>query len=224
MNQIADALIKTIKYFDLFNYPLSKLELYDYLWLNEKTSFKDFSEQLNILLTNSLETDQGFYYLTGRKEIVTVRKQRYLEFKRKTDDAWPYLKLLSRLPFIKAIFLCNNLAYQNATASSDIDLVIITSANKLWTSRFWASGILKMLDKRPRPGQQANTLCLSFWADENNLNFQSLAYPDDIHFIYWLNLFLPVYDPENYTEKLFKLISGAVNTWQTDRNKKQMPN
>jgi len=50
---------------------------------------------------------------------------------------------------------------------------------------------------------------------EDNLNLEKLAYENDIHFIYWLNQFVPMCDRSRMAEKFF-----IANSW----TQKSLPN
>ena len=116
---------------------------------------------------------------------------------------------------MKAIFICNNLAYQNASEGSDIDLAIICENNRIWTARFFSTLLMKMLGQRPTENKHQDKICQSFFITTCNLNLKSLAYKNDIHFTYWLNQFLPIYGKPELIEKFFN-----SNSW----TKKCLPN
>lgn len=203
-------ILNTIHYFNLFNFPLTAREIGKNLWRpGTNIDFRRINSALNDLVKNkTLGMNEGFYFLKRKDNIVFERKQKYLLAQSKMNCARPYLRLISRLPFVRAIFICNNLAYQNAPEGSDIDLAIICENNRLWTTRFFAALAMKLLRQRPTEASQKNKICLSFYLTESNLRLEKIAYPNDIHFIYWLNQFLPIHADETLVEKFF-----AENAW-----------
>ncbi len=62
------AIIKTLLYSDIFNFPLSKDELWQYLISSEKIDRNEFELALKNLL-GDIRSKDGFYCLTG-KEII----------------------------------------------------------------------------------------------------------------------------------------------------------
>ena len=67
---------------------------------------------------------------------------------------------------------------------------------------------MKILHRRPTKKIQKDRICLSFFMDENSMNLKKIAYKDDIHFIYWVNQFMPVYDENNFSKEFFN-----ANNW-----------
>ncbi len=81
-------------------------------------------------------------------------------------------KILSFIPTIKMVAVTGALAMENANEEADIDLMIITSKDTLWTTRLFTLLLLDILGiPRRKYGDrnQKNKLCLNIWLDENNL-------------------------------------------------------
>lgn len=197
------AILKTIIFFDVFDYPLTDWEIYKNLISEKKHSFADVKNALKEK-TGKLSQKESFYFLPNRQSLVEKRKERYVFADKKYKIAKKNAKLLSRMPFVRAIFVCNSLSYSNANDSSDIDFAIIASKKKIWAARFFCAGLMKLLNRRPARNNSRNKICLSFFLDENDLCLKNCAYPGDAGFIFWLNQFAPIYDPENLFERLRK--------------------
>lgn len=212
-SDLEKSILKTISYFDIFSFPLTPWEIKKNLYQPDQPySFVQIEQALVTLLqTNFLGNEEGFYFLKGRNETVQTRKRRYLLAKQKVRRAKFLIKLISMLPFIKAIFICNDVAYQNAPDDSDIDLAIITSANRIWSARFFSTTLMKLLAKRPTPRKRKDRICLSFYFTENNLNLHPLAYENDIHFSYWISQFVPVYGKTELIARFFQANSWIKN-------------
>jgi len=218
VSDIQKSIRGTIVYFDIFEYPLTSFEIYKYLWRPEQRfTLAQVNKELKKMVDEKiLVLREGFFCLRGseenkksrNQENIKTRKKRYLIAQEKMKKARPYVKLISKIPFVKAIFICNNLGYLNAPDDSDIDLAIITSKNTIWTVRLLAVGLMMLFNKRPNERTQKDKICLSFYITEENLDMQSLAYENDIHFIYWLNQFMPVYGKQDLIDKFYK-----ANSW-----------
>jgi hypothetical protein len=196
--------------------PLTASEIYKNLYApDKKYSFPETLTMLAHLKNKNLQSKEGFYFFSNSQNLITIRKQRYLLANQKIKYAKKFIRLIAAIPFVKAVFICNNLGYQNAPEGSDIDLAIITQPDHIWTARFLSATLMKLLGKRPTDTNRKNKICLSFFITKDNLNLESLAYENDIHFIYWLNQFLPIYISENLDERFFK-----ANAW----TKKYLPN
>src|SRR4030042_4402582 len=218
MNEAQQNILKTLIYFDLFDYPLVVDEFI--MWLPKTLRGKsilsldreeirnlklEIREKLDELVRqNEITEKMGYYFLPGRDGIVGVRKERHIESLKKIKRAQKMARFLSLLPFIKMVAVCNVLGYLNAKKEDDIDLFIITSSNRIWTARWWSAGIAKLLDLRPRPGNISDKFCFSFFVAEDSLNLKEVALENDIYFYYWLRQLLPLYDEENYFDKFLE--------------------
>ncbi len=200
LSNLEKAIISTIIYFDIFNYPLTSVEVYKYLLCpTGKKIDASFLEIKRILETSPLlkkriQTKQGFYFLNGRETIISRRKQRYLIAEKKLLRAKKFIRMISKLPFIQTICICNSLSYSNSREDSDIDLAIVCQPNTLWLTRFLAVSLMELLGQRPSDEKMKNKICLSFYISEDNLNLENYQSEcPDIHFIYWQSQFFIVY-------------------------------
>ncbi len=219
MNEIQVAILKTIIYYDFFNYPLTLIEMYKYLNLSENgANLRQI--KANLANLKQIEEKQGFYFLIGRNEIIETRKLNYRLSLRKLRKAKRVICLLSKIPYIKAIYIGSSLGYLNARDESDIDLLIITSRNRIWSARFVAAGILKIFNLRPKPNNTKDKFCLSYFITEDNLNLASTKINDeDIHLKYLLINYLPIYSENDLWEKF-----NYENKWLSKQFKNLYPN
>ncbi|MDP3970689.1 MAG: hypothetical protein Q8P90_03240 [bacterium] len=163
----------------------------------------ELKREINLLPT--VKFQQGLIFFQGRENLIKIRKERYLESERKFKKRMPFIKLLTYLPHVEAIFIVNSLAYQNAKNESDVDLLIISKSGKIWSTRFFTTTVAKLLGIRPKPNYTKDTLCLSFYLDASALAMHDLMNSsDDVYEIYWLRQLLPIYDPNNYAKKIFE--------------------
>src|SRR3989338_10540556 len=167
-DNLDQAILASLAYFDTFDYPLNLVEIHKWLYqYSGPVSLWEIKERLaNSPLVKRVETKDGFYFLTGRPEIVTVRLRRYLlaEKKFKIEDRAVYW--LRGLGFIKLIAVCNNVGYNNGRAESDIDFFIIARQGHLWWTRLWVTFLMSLLGLRRHARQIVNRICLSFYLAE----------------------------------------------------------
>lgn len=216
--RLEHAILSTLAYYDGFSFPLTAFEIWKWLHLDTHgtlPSYGDIQRLLNesAVLSEKLERRDGMYFLRGRGEIIDTRKERYLHAERKFDRLSRALRLLRFLPFIRAIAVCNSLAFSNARDESDLDLLIITDHNRLWTTRMFATGLAALLHWRPTPEHSRDTLCLSFYlADPDQSLTPLLISIEDIYLRHWLDHLVPVYGDEALIARL-----RAANPWHRDR-------
>jgi hypothetical protein len=215
-NILKKSVLKTLVYFDLFYYPLTAYETWQYL--PEKTDFLTCKKTLDSLVKeNKISEKESFYFLKNKENLINYRNKRYHFANRKIKIARRTIKLFSYIPWLKFVALSNLIGRHNMRDGSDIDLFIITSKNRLWLSRFFCAGLMKLLNKRPNKKTKRDKICLSFYIDEANLNIEdlSLKNKDDYYFYYWLVGLYPLYDKNAYH---YFLINN--NQWL----KKYLPN
>lgn len=169
-SKLDEAIIKTLCYHDLFDYPLRPQEISRWLIkYTQKLSERDF---LSINKNSLVLKRKGFYCLTGREKIIGVRKQREIYSKDKSILAGKFVDFLKYIPGIKLVGITGALAMENAKKQDDIDLFIITGANFLWTTRFIVTSFFELLGIRRQPSAKTtnNKICLNMYLDENNLS------------------------------------------------------
>ena len=219
------SLKKTLAYFDLANFPLTKEELYNFLWEppdfakastgKPTTSYSDFLLSLSEIKMPIVEKS-GYYFLSGREELIETRRRRLLISENKLKIARRAARIVRSVPFLKAIFVCNTVGSEQATEDSDIYFFIVTEKNRIWIVRLWVTFLLGLFRLRRVNNRIKNKICLSFYVTADSLNLANLrVIDDDIHFAYWINQMLPIFDPENFYAKFLQ-----ANNW----TKKYLPN
>lgn len=203
------AIRSTIAFFDIFDYPLTSFEVWQYLPLHAS-----LNEVQTALEDASLILDKkdGLYALPGRlAHLEAERRRRYISTDRKIKKAKRLIRLFSWLPWIKLICLANTIGTHNLRAGGDIDLFIVTKPQRLWLSKLFASSITQLTGLRPRQGHNRDKLCLSFFVDESALNLATFRLGDDHYFPYWLAGLLPLYGDSSVYDNLI-----AANSWITE--------
>ena len=189
---LQEAILAALAYHDIFDYPLTVEEIHRYLI--KKASLKSVRGDLDILCQEKkIGTSQGFYFLKNRSLVVKTRIKRSHFSHNKLKRASIYSKLLTLIPTIKLVAISGALAMQNSHKQDDIDLVIVTSKNTLWTTRFLANFLLFPfkrsptipstihLDPQRQRGLQGsvyspltnNKVCLNLFLDEKDLKIKS---------------------------------------------------
>ena len=116
------SIIKTLSYFDIFDYPLTSWEIHTFLLSDTRYEYRDVR---SALLAAPVEQKDGFYFLPGRAGIVTMRHKRYISNIFKMRKARRAILLWAYVPFVRMIAICNNLSFFNAKKESDLDMFIV---------------------------------------------------------------------------------------------------
>lgn len=199
------SIINTLSYFSVFNYPLTAIELWQYLITdkNDKVSFEAFLNTIARLKNkNALIEKQGFLFFADSEKDIEKRQQNYRDSFAKYEIAKKIVKVFSIIPFVRAVFVCNSLAYNNSCVDGDIDLFIVVKNKRLWLSRFLVLGILKIFHLRPLKNNKKNKIDPTFFINEANLALNDISLNEDIYLRYWLAQLLPIYDPNNLLTKI----------------------
>ena len=123
---------QTLAYADVFDYPLTAPEVYRYL-ASTKASFDEVAQAL---ADETLFTRVGDYFtLCGREGIVETRKRRAQVAAQLWVKAERYGRIIASLPFVRMVAVTGSLAMNNADEGKDVDYMIVTAPNRLWTCR-----------------------------------------------------------------------------------------
>ena len=208
------AIAQTLAYFDIFDYPLTATELYAYLWHHSAINQSAFLETLEKAKNSGIvEQKNGYYFLPGREDSISVRERAVRHVAHKLDRAKRAGKLIRYLPFLQAMFVCNTVAAGCSDETSDIDVLIVVKQGRIWLTRLFVTGLLGLFGLRRTKKKIVNQICLSFYLTDTNLNLQSIALKEaDIYLCYWIRQLLPVYDPSNLYQKI-QDANRWVNQW-----------
>ncbi|OGD87526.1 hypothetical protein A2870_04215 [Candidatus Curtissbacteria bacterium RIFCSPHIGHO2_01_FULL_41_11] len=169
--RLKQAILATLAYHDIFDYPLTAQQIHRYLII--KASKTALEKELAVLFPA-----KEFYSLTNRQKIALIRKKRQKYSNKKLKRAYFYASFLKQIPSIKMVAISGALAMENSHKSDDIDLVIVTAKNTLWTTRFLANILLFPFKRKPHSSRLItshyalatnNKACLNIFLDESNL-------------------------------------------------------
>ncbi len=209
MTPLGESITKTLVYFSQFGYPLTKEELFAYLWQPPRVGFEEFLHFLSIQDKEKIQEKYSYLFKAGNADFAENRRRAALFAEQKMKIALRAAKKIRSIPFLQSIFVCNSVGLGVAKEESDIDFFIITAPRRIWLVRFFSNIILRLYGMRTYGKRIKNKICLSFYVDNNNLNLRSLCSVDqDIHFMYWINQMIPIYDSnDNYRRFL------SANDW-----------
>jgi hypothetical protein len=191
---LREAIIRVIAFFDLFDYPLTALEISAHLGGTYLLS----EIQAGLDTGDVWEQEEGFYFLPGRREIITTRQSRYNYSARKMKIARRFARAFRLLPGVRAVALANSIGFYNMRDGSDIDFFIITAPGRIWLSRLYCTGLAKLLNSRPTAANKKDKICLSFYISSDCRDLKSLRLPGpDPYFDYWLSGLVLLYNKEN---------------------------
>lgn len=185
---IERSIFATIAYYDYFNYPLTASEIYYYLInletkdqkpktkntnQNQKTRpafceiIKTLGESQN--LEKLIGQKNGFYFLRNREEIIASRIRRKKLTDQKFKKSKRILKFLSYLPFTRLVMISGSMSIGNPREESDIDLLIVVKAGRIWTARAIITFFALIFGKYRHTEKTENRLCLNHYITDKSL-------------------------------------------------------
>lgn len=157
------AVLQSVIYASLFDYPLTLAQLGDSLvavaadhatiaawWRNSR------------LLQATVGHRDGLYFPAGRDDLVQTRARREALSRDLLHRDRHLLELVARMPFVRLVALSGSLAHLNAERAADIDLFVITSPGRVWLVTVGVLVMAKVLGWRKR-------LCLNYVISERRL-------------------------------------------------------
>ncbi len=167
------AILKTLIYADIFDYPLKAYEIHKWL-IARKATFQQVEKALIRLSQKSkVKSKKGYFFLDGRDKLIRIRQQREKQSKRFLWKAKFSVWFLRLFPTIKLVGISGGLALNNAESGDDIDLFLVTAKNRIWICRILIIFILDMIGIRRKVGmsadQAAGKICTNILVEEDKL-------------------------------------------------------
>ncbi len=167
------AILKTIIYADVFNFPLKGWEIHKWL-IGAKCSLIQIQQVISRLVKKGkIQELKGYYFLPGRKALVARRINCFPQSRMLLGRAKLVAIIFKIIPWVKLIGVSGALSMENAGAKDDIDLFVVTAKNRLWTSRLLMLGVLGILRLRRKSSdskrQAAGKVCLNLILEEDRL-------------------------------------------------------
>lgn len=212
--KIKQEILKTLVFYHIFQRPLRLKELWQGLGLKvNQESFKDALIELKN--EKKIQEKFGLWSISAHDfDFFLKRAKINREFLKKGRSIG---KILGYLPFVRMVAVINSVSFGAAKDESDIDILIVSAKNRLWTARALVVASLEIMGINKQVNQTAGRFCLGFAFDEKTLKLEPLRlFPRDTYFNYWLAHLLPVYDEKTYTKlvQANEWLKKALPNWQ----------
>jgi len=185
------AILKSLSYRSIFNYPLSFSQLQNSLMTKKSISREDLVAVLDSLVSEGRVKIVGGRYCLSKVTSVDwderrENSERLIEKSRKICD------ILAEIPWIKFIGVTGSVAAFNARDSDDIDILVITEKRRLWLSRGFVFLILKILGELHRDGESDRKICPNILIDDSHLKWPRKS--RNVYVAHEFTLLYPLYD------------------------------
>jgi hypothetical protein len=162
---LSTAILYTLAYSDIFDFPMTINEIHRYL-IGFKAEKHEIEEEIRKLrIQGNIIEHQEFYALPGRENIFDLRRRRVPYSAKLWRDSLRYGRWISRLPFVRMVAATGALVSNNVVAGADLDYFIVTEPGWLWSAR---AMILAIDRYTTRTGSRAN-ICPNYIITTENL-------------------------------------------------------
>jgi hypothetical protein len=195
---IEHQVLKTLLYFDVFNYPLNKDEVFRFAGITGITETDIHICLENLVAHHLIYRHEEFYCVQPPRMIV----QRRLKGNKRAQEVLPVAfrqaVLISKFPFVRGVLASGSLSKNFMDEHSDIDFFIVTAPKRLWIAR-----TLLVMYKRIFLFNSHKHFCINYFVDEDHLEIEE----KNLFTATELATILPLYNPAIYAEIL------ARNEW-----------
>jgi hypothetical protein len=201
-------ILRTIAYFDVFSYPLTKKQLHVFL-PHLATNELLLEETLHLMIQKKLicSAREYFYSPARTDEIMTVRMENERRASKMLKQARWVSFFLKQVPFVRAIFITGSLSKNVAEQTSDIDFMIVAELNRLWICKMILTGF-----RRVFLFNSHKYFCINLMVTEKAIYFPHHNYFTAIEIatskVVWNTAFFLKYQKEN------AWISEYLPNWQ----------
>jgi hypothetical protein len=158
------AIVQTLVYADVFDYPLTADELHRYL-IGARASRGNVRAILGELNPKTIVRDGRYFTLAGHEHAVEMRKARAQQSAPFWRRAVQYGRVIGGLPFVRMVAVTGALAMDNL-ADDDIDYLIVTEPGRLWLCRALVVGVVRAAALR------GVELCPNYFISEHALELE----------------------------------------------------
>ena len=157
-------IIRTLLYYDVFTYPLTKQELYQ----NHPSEIgkDEFQNEIDNLVNQGILFERSEFYLLNIKDESTIQKR--INGNKLATQMFPAARrnslFIAKFPFVSGVNVSGSLSKNYYDDHSDIDYFIITKPNRLWVCRTLFILYYKTLSK-----EKKKQYCLNYFISEADL-------------------------------------------------------
>jgi hypothetical protein len=137
---LEEAVLRTLAYSDIFDYPLTAEEIWRCLPV--QTSLADVDAVL-MTMTDAATSVAPYHMLAGREAIAATRERRRRASSQLMRRAKTWGAAIAALPFVRGVAITGSLAVDNADAAEDIDYLIVAKRGRVWTARAFTYALVR---------------------------------------------------------------------------------
>ncbi|HAO47694.1 MAG TPA: hypothetical protein DCQ97_12255 [Chitinophagaceae bacterium] len=159
--------MKTLGYFDLFQYPLTREEIRSFHAVH--LAYQELDAALDSLLEQGLVFRLDEFYSVQPNSLLAERRRKGNQLAaRHLQTASKVARFLSGFPYVKGIAVSGSLSKNFATSQTDIDFFIVTHTNRLWIARTF----MHLYKKFTFLTGRQHWYCMNYYVDEKEMEIK----------------------------------------------------
>lgn len=188
---LSKSILKTLLYFDIFQYPLTASEIFTHLPTNHVT-LDHVKSELTRMRDKSIIYSVSDFFSVHDNQVLGKRRikgnQMALE---SLSLAQKQALFISKFPFVRAVMASGSLSKNYMDEHSDLDFFIITKPNRLWIAR-----MLLALYQKIFLLNSHKYFCVNYFVDEHHLGIEE----KNLYTATELSTLIPLYGKEYYPQ------------------------
>jgi hypothetical protein len=203
MKSIEAAVLRTLLYADVFNFPMTPEEIHHFLIDDAPASLKQIEDILatSLFIRKHLEMECGYFVRAGRRALIEQRMAREKASRTLWPQALRYGTWLARLPFVRMVAVTGALAMHNAADEhDDLDYMLVTAEGRVWLARAFSILLVRVV------GLRGVIICPNYLLSESALEQNK----KDLFIAHEITQMIPIYGHQLYWS--FR----AANRWVAD--------
>jgi hypothetical protein len=161
---VSESIIQTLLYFDIFQYPLKKEEIYACNRVESLSERELFDKLEELVAAKMIEKREEFYALSFDNERLEKRKSNNERAKKSLPLALKIARFIAFFPYVRAVFISGSLSKGVMQEDGDMDFFIITKPGRLWIARTLLIAFRKIFLFNSH-----KYFCVNYFVDEDNL-------------------------------------------------------
>jgi hypothetical protein len=157
------AIVRSVSYASIFDYPLTLAQLRETLIESRQTPSEILETfRSSAALRHEVSCCDGFFCLRGREATVAERRVREARSRTFLEAHRAFLSLVTMMPYVRMVALSGSVAHLNLEGAGDLDLCIVTRGRRVWSVTVATIVLAKLLGRR-------RTVCANFVVADTRL-------------------------------------------------------
>ncbi|HEY8933564.1 MAG TPA: hypothetical protein VIM65_00015 [Cyclobacteriaceae bacterium] len=164
---VEEHIIRTLIYYDIFNYPLTSEEIFRFLGTDHNDVQTVTQKLFHLADERRIYQFGEFFSIQNNESLVARRIKGNTEAKRLLTLAQKQALFIAKFPFVRAVMGSGSLSKNYMDEDSDLDFFIVTEPGRLWIAR-----MLLVMYKRIFLSNSHKYFCINYFVDTQHLEIE----------------------------------------------------